>query len=117
MFIFKKNQYRNVGKFTALFLGVCILLIILGSHVATESLPEVHAVSNVSNVNFTSAPIKTNPSNDSSKCDYTSYPDFCIAPPPPSLNCVDVGNDFTVFSPDPHGFDRDHDGEGCETSE
>ncbi|MDW0165207.1 MAG: hypothetical protein QOK65_07445 [Nitrososphaeraceae archaeon] len=66
----------------------------------------------------TSAPIKTNPSNDSSKCDYTSYPDFCIAPPPPSVNCDDVnGQDFKVFPPDPHGFDRDHDGEGCETSE
>jgi hypothetical protein len=107
-----------VGKFTAT-LGVCILLIVSVSHVTAETLaPEVHAVSNMSNVNFTSAPFTTGPSNDSSKCDFTSYPDFCIAPPPPSLNCDDVnGNDFKVFPPDPHGFDRDHDGEGCETSE
>jgi micrococcal nuclease len=48
-------------------------------------------------------------------CD-PSYPDFCIPPPPPDLNCGDVGvNDFTVRSPDPHGFDRDNDGIGCES--
>ena len=105
-------------KFTAKTLGVGILAIISVSPITAETLvPEVHAVSNLSNAHFTSAPITTNSSNDSSKCDYTSYPDFCIAPPPPSLNCDDVGNDFTVFPPDPHGFDRDHDGEGCETSE
>ena len=105
--------------FITLFLAVCILPIVSVSHVTAETLvPQVHAVSNVSNINFTSAPIKTNSSNDSSKCDYTSYPDFCIPPPPPSLNCNDVnGQDFKVFPPDPHGFDRDHDGEGCETSE
>ena len=94
------------------------------SHVTAETpAPEVHAVSNMSNVNSTSTSTSTSApftslSNDSSKCDYTSYPDFCIAPPPPSLNCDEVnGEDFTVFPPDPHGFDRDHDGEGCETSE
>ena len=44
-----------------------------------------------------------------------SYPDVCIASPPPDLNCADVGDKgFTVLSPDPHGFDRDGDGVGCE---
>src|SRR5215211_6754651 len=47
-------------------------------------------------------------------CD-SSYPDFCISPPPPSLNCDDVeGANFRVLSPDPHGFDGDNDGIGCE---
>ena len=65
----------------------------------------------------TSALFTIGPSN-SSNCDYTSYPDFCIPPPPPNLNCDDVdGEDFTVLQSDPHGFDRDNDGEGCETSE
>ena len=105
-------------NFTAKILGVCILVIISVIFVSTETLvQEALALSNVSNVNFTSAPF-TSLSNDSSKCDFTSYPDFCIASPPPSLNCDNVnGEDFTVFPPDPHGFDRDHDGEGCETSE
>jgi hypothetical protein len=110
-----------VGKFTLKILGVSILLTISVSYVTAQTLvPGLHAVSTVSNVNFssTSAPFTTSPSNDSSNCDYSSYPDFCIPPPPPSLNCDDVnGTDFTVFPPDPHGFDRDKDGEGCETSE
>jgi micrococcal nuclease len=47
-------------------------------------------------------------------CD-ASYPDFCIAPAPPDLDCVDVGRkNFTVLSPDPHHFDGDKDGIGCE---
>ena len=44
-----------------------------------------------------------------------SYPDFCIPPPPPILNCEDIsGSDFTVIESDPHGFDQDDDGIGCE---
>jgi hypothetical protein len=47
-------------------------------------------------------------------CD-SSYPDFCIPPSPPDLNCDDVdGTNFRVLSPDPHGFDGDNDGIGCE---
>ena len=50
-----------------------------------------------------------------SDCD-SAYPDFCIASAPPDLNCPDISdNDFTVLSPDPHGFDRDADGIGCES--
>ena len=72
----------------------------------------------VSHANSSSAPFTTSSSDDSGDCDYSSYPDFCIPYPPPNLNCDDVdGKDFTVFPPDPHGFDRDEDGEGCETSE
>lgn len=44
------------------------------------------------------------------------YPDFCIPPPPPDLNCGDIGSkNFTVLAPDPHGFDGDSDGVGCES--
>jgi micrococcal nuclease len=50
-----------------------------------------------------------------SPCD-PSYPDFCIAPPPPDLNCDQVpGSHFTVRPPDPHGFDGNDDGVGCES--
>jgi hypothetical protein len=50
-----------------------------------------------------------------SACD-ESYPDFCIAPAPPDLDCKDVHGrkPFRVRQPDPHEFDRDHDGWGCE---
>jgi len=48
-------------------------------------------------------------------CD-PSYPDFCIPPLPPDLNCADVGEtDFIVQRADPHGFDGDHDGVGCDS--
>jgi hypothetical protein len=48
-----------------------------------------------------------------SGCD-PSYPDFCIPPPPPLLNCDTQQKNFTVLPPDPHGFDRDKDGIGCD---
>ena len=47
-------------------------------------------------------------------CD-PSYPDVCIPPAPPDLNCGDISHKrFRVLQPDPHGFDRDKDGIGCE---
>ncbi len=49
------------------------------------------------------------------KCD-PAYPTVCIPSPPPDLNCADISyQNFTVLPPDPHGFDRDSDGFGCET--
>lgn len=48
-------------------------------------------------------------------CD-PSYPDVCIPPPPPDLNCGDIAHRrFRVIGNDPHGFDRDGDGLGCES--
>ncbi len=47
-------------------------------------------------------------------CD-PSYPDVCIPPPPPDLDCSDIPHRrFRVLPPDPHHFDRDRDGVGCE---
>ena len=47
-------------------------------------------------------------------CD-ASYPDVCIPSPPPNLNCEDIPfRRFRVQAPDPHGFDPDRDGIGCE---
>jgi len=50
----------------------------------------------------------------STECD-TSYPDVCIPSPPPDLDCVDISyHRFSVLQPDPHRFDNDRDGIGCE---
>lgn len=50
----------------------------------------------------------------SGKCD-PSYPGVCIPPPPPDLDCKDVPyRDFRVLPPDPHRFDGEGDGRGCE---
>jgi micrococcal nuclease len=47
-------------------------------------------------------------------CD-PSYPDFCIPSPPPDLDCADIAqHGFRVVGDDPHRFDGDRDGVGCE---
>ncbi len=50
-----------------------------------------------------------------SDCD-PSYPDVCIPPYPPDLDCGDISyRNFYVSRADPHGFDGDKDGIGCES--
>jgi len=52
---------------------------------------------------------------ESPRCD-SSYPDVCIASYPPDLDCDEIPyTDFRVYQPDPHGFDVDYDGIGCES--
>lgn len=53
--------------------------------------------------------------NKGSQCD-SSYPDVCISPYPPDLDCKGISyKNFRVLPPDPHGFDYDKNGIGCET--
>ncbi len=63
------------------------------------------------------APAQTGPGSAAAArggCD-PSYPDVCIPPPPPDLDCGDIPfRSFRVLPPDPHRFDGDHDGVGCE---
>jgi len=48
-------------------------------------------------------------------CD-SSYPDVCILPYPPDLDCGEIRYaNFRVVGEDPHGFDADNDGIGCES--
>jgi micrococcal nuclease len=50
-----------------------------------------------------------------SGCD-PSYPDVCIPAYPPDLDCGEIAfRDFRVTGSDPHGFDGDNDGIGCES--
>ena len=52
---------------------------------------------------------------DSPKCD-PSYPDFCIKPFGPDLDCADIPyRNFRVVGNDYYQFDGNHDGVGCET--
>ena len=54
------------------------------------------------------------PSNSRSNCS-SSYPDVYIPPPPPDLDCKDIPyHNFKVLPPDPHNFDGDGNGIGCE---
>jgi Staphylococcal nuclease homologue len=46
---------------------------------------------------------------------HPSYPGRCIQPPPPDLDCRDISaRNFKVVGSDPHRFDGDNDGIGCE---
>jgi hypothetical protein len=46
---------------------------------------------------------------------HPSYPSVCIPPPPPDLDCSDIPyRRFPVTGSDPHNFDSDNDGVGCE---
>jgi micrococcal nuclease len=58
--------------------------------------------------------VSSKSTSQESNCD-PSYPTVCIATYPPDLNCKDIPySNFQVFPPDPHGFDADSDGVGCE---
>jgi len=71
-----------------------------------------YGIDNVVETTFSYTP---NPKVTTQSCD-ESYPDVCIAPYPPDLNCGDIMfANFRVLQPDPHGFDRDRDGIGCES--
>lgn len=51
----------------------------------------------------------------SANCD-PSYPNVCIPPAPPDLDCKDITfRRFQVLPPDPHNFDGDGNGIGCES--
>ncbi len=58
----------------------------------------------------------TDPDGGIAGCDL-SYPDLCVPPPPPDLDCSYVYDQgfrhITVLPPDPHNFDGNHDGVGC----
>lgn len=48
-------------------------------------------------------------------CD-PAYPSVCIPPPLPDLDCGQIPHRrFAVLAPDPHGFDGDSDGVGCDS--
>jgi hypothetical protein len=65
--------------------------------------PEPTAVPNTPTAISTSRPA----------CD-PSYPDFCIPPPPPDINCTAfTQRNFRVLAPDPHNLDGNKDGIGC----
>lgn len=46
-----------------------------------------------------------------------AYPDVCIPPPPPDLDCSQISHRrFRVLAPDPHGFDGNENNRmGCES--
>jgi hypothetical protein len=61
------------------------------------------------------APAPPPPPPPSGNCD-PSYPGVCIPPSPPDLDCGQISQrGFAVVGADPHRFDGDGDGIGCES--
>jgi micrococcal nuclease len=82
----------------------------------TPATGELQATTAVQTTTSGARPTATRPASSAlaGDCD-RSYPDVCIPPPPPDLNCPDVPHRrFRVLPPDPHRLDGDRDGLGCE---
>lgn len=64
---------------------------------------------------YTSPTKETSKTTSQENCD-SSYPDVCISPYPPDLDCGEISHrNFKVLQPDPHRFDGNKDGIGCES--
>ncbi|OAI44425.1 hypothetical protein AYO38_09720 [bacterium SCGC AG-212-C10] len=64
----------------------------------------------------TAVPPTIAPTTDARAGCSPAYPTVCIPPAPPDLNCKDIPyKRFQVLPPDPHDFDSNHDGVGCES--
>jgi hypothetical protein len=69
----------------------------------------------IDDVSFSSGSPQPTATTPPQNC-HSSYPTICIPPPPPDLNCPDIPyRNFQVVGSDPHNFDTDDDGIGCET--
>lgn len=80
--------------------------------IATSPSPSPEPVAEPEPIPQEIAPPEPVQTND---CD-PSYPDMCLPPGAGDLDCKDVSQrGFQVLPPDPHGFDRDRDGIGCES--
>ena len=91
------------SKIDKIIAGVIILLSVLVVAYLYESIQQQ-----------TSEPPAPAQTKDTS-CD-PLYPDGCIPIWPPDLDCDEIQyENFKVLQPDPHGFDPDKDGIGCES--
>jgi len=80
---------------------------------------ELHPVLGFACLSGAKPPPPPPPPPTSGKC-AASYPTVCIAPPPPDLDCGDIPYRnfrvrWDVADPDPHRFDGNRDGVGCES--
>jgi len=106
------SQFTNLTG-TATLTGVGFFDFLHGQTGVAPNGIELHPVIGFALVS--GGPPPPPPSSPGTSCD-PAYPTVCIPPPPPDLDCKDIPyRRFTVLPPDPHRFDGDHDGIGCES--
>lgn len=98
-------KFRPIAILLAFVLAVGLTLPVLAGPTSKPATPQPSK----------SERVKQETENPRDKCD-SSYPDVCIPLYPPDLNCGDISErGFRVTGSDPHKFDRDKDGIGCES--
>jgi micrococcal nuclease len=86
-----------------------------GEQRPADSSPAAPQLSPTESVPTQPPPVEQPQGDQAENCD-PSYPGVCIPPYPPDLDCGEITyRRFEVLQPDPHGFDRDKDGIGCES--
>ena len=124
--------YTSLKKTSIVIIGVGIAMAIIGISIVTLSTPDPKQISHkdtspqvIIDEIVQTVPEKTQqqpskpyippPAPKELSCD-SSYPSVCIPPYPPDLDCAEIPHrNFRVIGSDPHGFDRDKDGIGCES--
>jgi endonuclease G len=80
----------------------------------TPTAAQGQILANKENLTATATQTPTPTATHQGNCS-PAYPDVCIPPPPPDLDCGDIQyKNFKVLPPDPHRFDGNKDGIGCE---
>ncbi len=107
------NLSVTQAEFNALVLMVTTCDVPVGLTIATDSGPvAIPSTPTPVQPTVTSTVMLTQPV---SNCD-PSYPTVCIPRFPPDLDCGEIRfRRFQVTGRDPHGFDRDRNGIGCES--
>ncbi len=92
----RKNEYVSLQD-EAMFMGTGLWGCISSSRVPFTTVSPASSTTSSTNCN-------------------SSYPTVCIPSPPPDLDCRDISyKNFKVLPRDPHRFDGDNDGVGCES--
>jgi micrococcal nuclease len=101
------------GGFAKVYIYENVPFVRAGAYLRTEAAARAKGVGLWSACGATPT-VRTPAVRSGARCD-SAYPTVCIRPPPPDLDCADVPyRAFKVLPPDPHRFDGDHDGIGCE---
>ncbi|WP_299293550.1 hypothetical protein [Nitrosopumilus sp.] len=102
------------------FIVAIVIVVVMAGIVIAGNLVSPNQSSDTADIPKSSAPHELSQSFQQSSqparpsCD-PSY-SVCIPPYPPDLDCGEIPHsNFRVSGSDPHGFDRDGDGIGCES--